>query len=264
MKNDKTYLDTYYLVIQSPAIHPYAAVGTLNYFIPIDMNFWLGKAPYEEYLTDRMKSLWMPTLKHQVQTINAIVECSAFVPKYSESIESNWELKYDYNFCFKWGGPQVSENQYKTQQKQDTMMCPINSKKLYKLRTQKNKKLNPFYMPGTSEGAMLQTQLLKECMTTSDLIQMTNLLQTHKAAPQKFQELEQPSKTHKTKKEMHQCLQTLFKKDTFQETQEETDLKQLILQQQQKQHELKYNILQLIAQIKQQQRDLQLQTGLPP
>nr|UHM26004.1 MAG: ORF1 [Torque teno midi virus] len=265
MKNDKTYLDSYYLVIQSPAIHPYAQVGTMNYFIPIDMNFWQGKAPFEEYLTDRMKSLWMPTLKHQVQTINAIVECSAFIPKYSETVESNWELKYDYNFYFKWGGPQVTEKPVQDPTKTGHYDVPDKLKEIIQIENpEKQKTESILHAWDFRRGYVTNTALKRmydNLRSDSDDQSVTVTEGSSPKIPRIGAALENPQNKEK---EMHQCLQTLFKKDFFQEAQEETDLKQLILQQQQKQHELKYNILQLIAQIKQQQRDLQLQTGLPP
>ena len=264
MKNDKTYLDTYYIVIQSPAIHPYAEVGTLNYFIPIDMNFWLGKAPFEEYLTDKMKTNWCPTLKHQVQTINAIIETSAFIPKYSETIESNWELKYDYNFSFKWGGPHVSENPIQDPCKAGHYDVPDKLKEIIQVEDPEKQKTEAILHAWDFRRGYVTNTALKRMYenlrSDSDDESITDQGSSPKI-PRLGAALQNPQDKEK---EMQTCLQALFKKDTFQEIQEETNIQQLIQQQHQKQQQLKYNILQLIAHIKQQQRDLQLQTGLPP
>ena len=49
-------------------------------------------------------------METQINTLNSIVEASPFIPKfkYGET-KSTWELKYFYNFCFKWGGPMLTD-----------------------------------------------------------------------------------------------------------------------------------------------------------
>ena len=60
--------------------------------------------------------------------------------------------------------------------------------------------------------------------------------------------------------EIQSCLQNLCEQGTSQE--QEQDLQQLILKQQEFQRNLKYNILKLIFDLKDKQKQLQLQTGL--
>lgn len=53
IKKDKTFLQSHCVVLQSPAIYPYAQIGAKNFFIPIDETMVNGKAPYDEYLTKK-------------------------------------------------------------------------------------------------------------------------------------------------------------------------------------------------------------------
>lgn len=74
------------------------------------------------------------------------------------------------------------------------LMYPIQSTKEYKLGTQKPKPQKQSFIHGTSEGVLLQKQLLKECMNTSHLIQKLNSLQNHQ---KRKREREPHTKTHK-------------------------------------------------------------------
>ncbi len=55
-KKDKTFLNTYYMVLESPAFHIYSTTQTVPQIIPIDKTFIQGQAPYNEYVTDTMKN----------------------------------------------------------------------------------------------------------------------------------------------------------------------------------------------------------------
>ncbi len=65
-KKDKTFLETYFIVLQSPSFHMYSTTQTVPTIIPIDTAFTVGQGPYDSYLTDTEKKLWYPTLKHQM------------------------------------------------------------------------------------------------------------------------------------------------------------------------------------------------------
>ncbi|AAU88151.1 ORF4 [Small anellovirus 2] len=94
------------------------------------------------------------------------------------------------------------KHQLQTHPNNQYMMPSINSNKQYKLGTQQNKNMLPLCIPGMSEGESLQTKLLKECMKTSQLIQLSKQI----ALPPKKGELQalalQPSKKS-TKKKHH-------------------------------------------------------------
>ncbi|AAU94915.1 ORF3 [Small anellovirus 1] len=76
------------------------------------------------------------------------------------------------------------------------MMCPIQSKKHYKLLTQQKTLLPQCSMTGTTDGVALHQQLLKECNKTSQLIHLSNLIQTQNQHPRK-KDYYQSSATHK-------------------------------------------------------------------
>ncbi len=76
----------------------------------------------------------------------------------------------------------------------------VTCQKDYKLKTQTSKNLLPYLKHGTTEEAALKKKLLKECMTTSQL--MTLYQQIQAAAPrQRKRKLSHVSKTPKKKQE---------------------------------------------------------------
>nr|UHM27498.1 MAG: ORF1 [Torque teno midi virus] len=186
------------VVLQSDYIYNWGIPGTGKQWLPIDQEYLAGKKPYDQVITEQEKKLWFPTYKWQLKTLNAIAESGPFVPQYNEEKNSTWELKYTYQFYFKWGGPETPEAEEKTPKTWETMMSPITSLKQYKLSTQPNKVLNPYCIPGTSEEASLKKKLLKECALTSKLTQNLNILQ-ERAQKRKNREWEQPSETPKKK-----------------------------------------------------------------
>lgn len=62
-KKDSTFLQSYYIVLQSDFIEPHT--GLDNYHVPIDWNFLKGKGPYGEVPTQRMLEKWFPRLEFQ-------------------------------------------------------------------------------------------------------------------------------------------------------------------------------------------------------
>ena len=73
------------VVLESDAFYTYSQIGGSNKVIPVDSKFVQGKAPYDQYLTSSMKKLWFPTIKNQMETLNAIVSCGPYMPKTSKT-----------------------------------------------------------------------------------------------------------------------------------------------------------------------------------
>lgn len=73
----------------------------------------------------------------------------------------------------------LQNKQLQTQKHRANMMYPIQSTRMYKLGTLKNKKPVPSSMPGTGDEDLLHQQLLKECQATSQLIQLSNQILHH-------------------------------------------------------------------------------------
>nr|UHM26385.1 MAG: ORF1 [Torque teno midi virus] len=254
---DATFLDSYFFVVRSPAILKLTTTTTQDYYPLIDQSFLNGNMPYNEYLDENSKNKWYPTIKKQLEIINNIVCCGPFIPKYSDNRESTWELKYKSTFFFKWGGPQITDQPVTDPQKQKDYDVPDKFKETLQISdpiTQSCKQM--FHDWDYRRGAITSTAFKR----------MYENLETYSAIstdasepPQKIQRItaEIPYLPEKTEK-IQECLLSLCEEDTCQEQ----DLNKLIQHQQQQQHKLKKHILHLIADLKNKQRMLQLQTGI--
>ena len=170
------YFNTHYMfVLRSPAIIP-ISVSRQDFYPFVDWDFVNGVLPWEEYMSEKVKAAWYPQATYQVTTINALVESGPFMPRYTNIPDSTWELLYKYKFSLNGGVHRHTMTMSKTPNINQTMMSPILCTKQYKLETQKNKPQKAYCTSGTSEGALLHKQLLKECQKTSKLIQISNLM----------------------------------------------------------------------------------------
>lgn len=95
-KGTASFLTTALLIIQSDAILP--KLTRNKFWVPVDKKFILGQGSYGEYVDKLQKSKWYPTLQHQQETINAIVESGPLIPKLDNLRDSTWELKSSYTF----------------------------------------------------------------------------------------------------------------------------------------------------------------------
>nr|UHK06615.1 MAG: ORF1 [Torque teno midi virus] len=263
-KHDPNYLESYYLVIKSPSIHFYSSTLEREpYFIPIDKTFYEGKAPYNAILTDTMKKNWFPTIKHQLQTLNAIVESSPLVPKFANKSDSTWELKYHYNFHFKWGGPEISDQQIEDPAQLNSYAVPDTVLQTVQIQNPAKQKASTFlHAWDVRRGIITQRALKRMCEdleTDTDFQPDADIQQPQKKKKRIGAHLKDP---YQEQEEIQKCLLSLCEEPIYQETQEEKDLQHLIQQQQQQQLELKRNILQLLSDLKYKQQMLQLQTGL--
>ncbi len=83
------------------------------------------------------------------------------------------------------------------QQKKVHGLQQVTCQKDYKLKTQINKNLLPFLKPGTTEGETLKKKLLKECMTTSQLMTLYQQIQAvapHQRKRKMLPKLQEPQK----------------------------------------------------------------------
>nr|UHM26089.1 MAG: ORF1 [Torque teno midi virus] len=260
-KQDKTYFDTYYIVLKSPAFFPKPAIGAGDYYIPIDYEFVQGTLPYEEYVTKAMKAAWYPKLKNQMKILNIIATSGPFVPKYDETKNSTWELDYFYQFFFKFGGPELTDPKVVDPQYQSTYDVPDKYTGTIQITDPaKNKASKLFHAWDWRRG--LLTKRAFEAMQQN--LSTDSDVSTDSSSPQKKKKRTGPllNNPEDQTKEIKKCLLSLCEEPTCQEPQEEEDLKYLIKQQQQQQLELKRNLLKLLMELKEKQRMLQLQTGV--
>lgn len=263
MKSDKNFLDSYILAIQSDGIEPWAQIGTLNWYIPIDKSYIEGKMPYNNpYVPLSAKSKWYPNIWVQLETLNNIVKCGPYIPKYSQTRESTWELHYKYDFFFKWGGPQLTDPTIANPADQGHYDVPDTVTQAIQVRNPAKQKAKALLHSWDWRRGFVTERALKrmscnistdtDCQPDAEEIPLKKRKKTTAALPNPQEDQE----------EIQSCLLSLCEESTFQETEDPQQLLQLINQQRQQQHELKYSILRLLADLKEKQRMLQLQTGI--
>nr|UHM26619.1 MAG: ORF1 [Torque teno midi virus] len=262
MKKDKTFLDSYYILIQSPAIKTFPTTSTQTTFIPIDKAFYDGRDPYTNYLTVKQKQLWFPTVKKQLQTINAIVSSGPYVPKLSEERQSSWELKYFYKFLFKFGGPTTTDPQIEDPKKQGHYDVPDHLQQIIQIKNPAKQSPTTILHSWDYRRGIIKETALKRISENLQIDSDFEPDEFPSAPPPKRRKGAALSNPQEKEEEIQECLQNLYKENPLQETQETPTIQQLIQQQQQQQQELKFNILHLISDLKNQQRQLQLHTGI--
>nr|UHK06526.1 MAG: ORF1 [Torque teno midi virus] len=261
VKQDTTFLKSYYCVLQSPYIEPHS--GLNKSYIPIDQSFINGKGPYGEYVTENMKQHWYVTLEHQLETINQIVQSGPYIPKLENQKLSTWELHSSYTFFFKFGGAELPEQETADPSKQGQYDVPDKFKSAIQISDPKYQKAKHMLHAWDFRRGILTKRAYKrilENQSTSSIIQTDSEEETPKKK-KKFQGNEVPI-IHQTEEKIQDCLLSLCERSTSQEEETTTDIKQLIKQQRKKQQQLKLNMLHIISELKKKQTLLQLQTGL--
>nr|UHK04520.1 MAG: ORF1 [Torque teno midi virus] len=262
IKKDKTFLQSHCVVLQSPAIYPYAQIGVKNFFIPIDETMVNGKAPYDEYLTKKMKQFWYPSVQHQIQTLNAIVTAGPYIPKLANTKESTWELKYSYKFYLKLGGPQITDNQIVDPKAQHKYPTPDTIYQTIQIKNPAKQTPESILQPWDYRRGVITKSALKRIRENIETDTDFEPISEHQPPKKKERKGAALTLHEEEEEDLQACLQSLCEENIFQETQEPQTLKQLIMEQQQYQHNLKYNLLKVLSEMKAKQRQLQLQTGL--
>nr|UHK04350.1 MAG: ORF1 [Torque teno midi virus] len=257
-KKDKTFLETYFIVLQSPSFHMYQTTQTVPTIIPIDTAFTVGQGPYDSYLTETEKKLWYPTLKHQMVALNSIVESGPLIPKLGNERLSNWELDYSYIFYFKWGGPEISDQPVADPSKQPDYDVPDHLTKAVQITNPSKQTPQSYAHAWDYRRGFLTKPALKRMF--ENIQTDTDFEPDTDTQPQKKKRKTALLKVPQQEEEIQSCLRYLCEENTFQETPQ--NIQQLIEQQRLQQQELKFNILKLLSDLKARQQAIQLQTGL--
>nr|UHK05419.1 MAG: ORF1 [Torque teno midi virus] len=256
---DKSFDQHYMFVVKCDAIHPIGAPTTQRIFPFIDRTFIDSTLPYEEYLSEQIEKFWYPQAKYQQLTINSIVEAGPFVPRYTNIVNSTWELLYKYKFFFKWGGPQVTEPPIDDPKGQHTYPTPSDLQK--GIQVADPKKQTPetmFHEWDYRRGLITQTALKR---MSENLETDSSIYSDDSGTPKKKRKISKKVTPIKQKEQkIKNCLLSLCEEPQLQKEEEE-DVHQLIKQQQHQQHQLRRNIYKLLTHLKTQQRFLSLQTG---
>nr|UHK07121.1 MAG: ORF1 [Torque teno midi virus] len=258
-KKGKGFLDSYIMLVKSPAIEPAPQPGTTEWYPIIDKDFIDGKGPFGSYVTLSTKSKWYPNVSSQLKTINTFVECGPLIPKYSEERNSNWELHYMYDFSFKWGGPLLSDPTVANPETLPTYDVPDTISKAIQIRNPQKQKASSMLHSWDIRRGLITASALKRM--SADIETDTTFQADTDIIPKKKKKTTGPALQNQDseEEEVHSSLLSLFEEPTYQETPQ--TMQQLIEQQQQQQQQLKYNILRLISQLKEKQQQLQLHTG---
>lgn len=262
IKKADDFYTSHVILIQSPAILCSQAPESCKIFLPLDLSFITGKNPWDQPPTSFDRRNWYPTIKHQTKALNALVESGPFIPKYPENKDSTWELKMRYCFYFKWGGPQTNEPDVKEPITFTTYDVPDKMQKTVQIQNPQKQQPETFIYPWDIRRGIIKEQALKRMQ--DNLSTDTEFEYVAEGMPPKKRErrgnhLRAPEEETQ---EVQACLQTLFKENTFQETEEKENLHLLIQQQQLQQQELKRHILTLLFDLKHKQNLIQLHTGM--
>lgn len=258
---DKAYFETYIVCMESPALKISSRPVSNTIVVPLDQEFVNGKWPFDEPITHKEYIQWWPNVYHQLNILNQIACCGPYVPKYdiTSTKNSTWELHYFYQFFFKWGGAEITDQPITDPQTQGTYVVPDKFSNTIQIRDPAKQKFESILHPWDYRRGLIKSSAIKrmsEHLSTDSTFQPDG-------SPAKKKKITGPELTvpEEEIQEVQSCLLSLCEENIFQETQE-TDLLKLIKQQQQQQQELKYNLLKLLSELKQKQRQLQLQTGL--
>nr|UHK07385.1 MAG: ORF1 [Torque teno midi virus] len=260
VKKAPDFFKTYVVLIQSPALQPLTTTETTDIYMPLDTDFVNGKPPYETTLTYYLQKNWYPNLFDQLHILNEIVKAGPFVPKYGQDRNSTWELKYMYNFFFKWGGPEVTDQPVADPVTQGIYPVPDTISQSIQIRNPDKQKFDSFIHPWDYRRGLIKKSALKRM---ADNMSIDSTFIPDESEPKK-RKVTGPCLTvpEEENQEILQVLQELYKESTSKEAQEEADIIQLINNQREQQQQLKWNLLKLISEMKEKQRSLMLQTGL--
>nr|UHK05718.1 MAG: ORF1 [Torque teno midi virus] len=257
---DYNVLKTYIIIIKSPAISYIKTTSTEKIFPIIGPSMLAGKGPYNTDYLSPYENFWFPSYLFQEESLNAICEASPYVPKLERNRESTWELPYTYCFYFKWGGPEITDQQVSNPNLQDTWIEPYSNQERVQIS-------NP--LKQDTDSILHSWDFRRGIITQKALERMCSHLETDSDFEPDTGE--PPSKKKKTgcelpypgekEQEVQACLQELCKEGTFQE-EETQSLQQLIQQQKLQQQQLKHNILILLKDLKLKQKNMQLQMGM--
>nr|UHM27065.1 MAG: ORF1 [Torque teno midi virus] len=256
------YMKSSVVVLESDAIYCYPQIGGCKSYVPIDYDYIKGKKNWDQTVSDTDKARWYPTVEWQLKTLNAIVETGPFIPKYSDQTNSTWELKYHYDFCFKWGGPQLPEQDIKNPDDLRTYDVPDKLPSRIQITNPEKQDTETIFHPWDYRRGLIKERAYKRMcqhLETDSEFQYST-----EEAPKKKRSRIGAALTNPEEEteEAKACLLSLCKETKLQ-TQETQTIQQLIEQQQQQQQQLKYNIVKLLIDLKNKQRMIQLQTGIP-
>nr|UHK07057.1 MAG: ORF1 [Torque teno midi virus] len=263
-KHDASYFSAYILVIKTDKVYRTSGIGTSPFYIFLDKNFINGKLPDGTVPKSEGTSSfnWYPSLRQQLQCIAEIVSTGPYVPKYSDITNSTWECNYNYDFYFKWGGSQPPTGFADDPSKKGKYEVPDKQYERLQIQNPTSKQIHSILRTWDYRRGNIKEKALKRMYEYLESDESLSTDSENSISPKKKKLLPTLHNPSKENKKIQECLQDLCEESIFQETQEDTNLIQLIHQQHQQQQQLKLNLLTLVTDLKQKQRTLLHQTGM--
>nr|UHM27269.1 MAG: ORF1 [Torque teno midi virus] len=249
------------ILVKSKAITCAAQVGGCDMYAPIDLDYVLGKKSYDQVIKTSEKTHWTPNMTWQMKALNTLVESGPFIPKYSEEKNSTWELKYNYTFYFKWGGPPQPDAAVKDPTTLPSFDVPDTIQKRIQIKNPEKQTTESLIHPWDMRRGYITKTALKRIYDNLQTDTEFEPIETDATPKKKKRRGAAYQGPEEEKEEISHCLQKLCEENIFQET-PQTTIEDLIKQQQFHQQQIKYNIIKLLVDLKEKQQLLQLQTGL--
>nr|UHM27087.1 MAG: ORF1 [Torque teno midi virus] len=253
------FFKSHIVVMKSTAIYCATQIGACSYYAPIDIEYTQGKKPYEQAINALDKARWTPNVTWQLKTLNAIVESGPFIPQLNEQKYSTWELKYKYKFYFKWGGPRNPDEQITDPTQLPTFDVPDKLYKTIQITNPLKQATETILHPWDQRRGLITQRAFKRMCEN---LQTDTEFEISTETPKKKKKIQGAAlqNPEENLQELQQCLLSLCEENTYQD--QTQDLQQLIQQQQQQQQLLKYNLVKLLTDLKNKQRQLQLEANM--
>lgn len=218
--------------------------------IPISLYFQSGQGEYGSPPLIDTQQRWIPTIRRQLSVINDIVNTGPYsgVPQ-----GKGFDLPIEYKFYFKWGGTVVNLQNIQDPSKQETFPVPRDQFDRIQIKNPAGTQSAEFHYWDYRRGILTKKALKRVLQDSADeslsSTDSEELIPKKRLAgePEVFNQ--EDSRTHQVLKAYEECLSK--------EKEKTPDLQQLHKQQLHFQRQL----LRMICQLQQKQRDLSIMTG---
>nr|UHM26266.1 MAG: ORF1 [Torque teno midi virus] len=249
--HEASIYDHYCIALRSKYIYGFDFTIPKNQvLIPISLYFQSGQGEYgSPPLIDTQKR-WIPTLRRQLSVINDIVNTGPYsgVPQ-----GKGFDLPIEYKFFFKWGGTLVNLQNIQDPSKQDTFPVPRDQFDRIQIKNPTGPKSTEFHHWDYRRGILTKKALKRVLEDSGD--ESLSSTDSEELIPKKRRAGE-PEIYNQEDSRTHQVLQA-YKECISKEKETTPDLQQLHKQQLHFQRQL----LRMICQLQQKQRDLSIMTG---
>lgn len=218
--------------------------------IPISLYFQSGQGEYgSPPLVDSQKR-WLPTVRRQLSVVNDIVNTGPYsgVPQ-----GKGFDLPIEYKFYFKWGGTLVNLQNIQDPSKQDSFPVPSDQFDRIQIKNPAGAQSTEFHHWHYRRGILTKKAIKRVLEDSGD--ESLSSTDSEELIPKKRRAGE-PEVFNQEDSRTHQVLQA-YKECLSKEKEKTPDLQQLHKQQLHFQRQL----LRMICQLQQKQRDLSIMTG---